>query len=291
MTPVSIVKLVASAGVLVTACGAALVFGLKHEERLETRTVAATPNLSQPAPGVRNEGSIAPAATETKTAALDAESAGSPRVVATDQAVPSFDLARIEGAEAVIAGRAAPGAIVDLLRDNERLDRVVADASGQFVMVPLRLPPGSYELRLSARLPDGTVALSKQGVKVTVDDVGARSGAAQSRAEYIPESPSQTRPPLQPPLRAAKPQQSVAFKLAHATIGSSTSEQGVPAPAVAPRNLTRVISPGDSLWRISRITYGDGARYVIVYRANQDKIRDPNLIHPGQILVLPMKRQ
>jgi nucleoid-associated protein YgaU len=290
MTPVSIVKLVASACVLVAAGGAALFFGLKHDERLETRTVAATTSPSQPAPGVRNESSLALAATETKAAALGAEPARSPGVIATDRSVPSFDLARIEGAEAVIAGRAAPGAIVDLLRDGERLDRAVADASGQFVMVPLRLPAGSYELTLSARLPDGTVASSKQGVKVTVDDVGVRSGAAQSRAEYIPESPSQMRPPLQPPWRAAKPQQSVALKLAHANFGSSASEQGAPSPAVAPRNLTRVISPGDSLWRISRITYGDGARYVIVYRANQDKIRDPDLIHPGQILVLPMKR-
>jgi nucleoid-associated protein YgaU len=53
--------------------------------------------------------------------------------------------------------------------------------------------------------------------------------------------------------------------------------------------LTRVVSPGDSLWRISRVTYGAGTRYVVVYRANRDRIRNPNLIHPGQIFVLPMK--
>jgi nucleoid-associated protein YgaU len=177
-----------------------------------------------------------------------------------------------------------------LLRGGERLDRAVADASGQFVMAPSHLPAGSYELTLSARLPDGTVTSSKQGVKVTVNDVGASSRALQSRAEYIPESASQTRPPLQPHLRAAKPQESVALKSAHANPGSSASEEGVSSPAVAPRNLTKVVSRGDSLWRISRISYGDGTRYAIVYRANRDRIRDPNLIHPGQILVLPMKR-
>jgi nucleoid-associated protein YgaU len=53
--------------------------------------------------------------------------------------------------------------------------------------------------------------------------------------------------------------------------------------------LTRIVYRGDSLWRISRITYGDGTRYAIVYRANRDRIRDPNLIRPGQILVIPMK--
>jgi hypothetical protein len=184
-----------------------------------------------------------------------AELAGQPSVLATDQSVPSFDIARIEGADAVIAGRAAPGAIVDLLRGDERLDRAVADVSGQFVMAPSHLPDGSYELTLNTRLPDGTVTSSKQGVKVTVNDVGASSRAAQSRAEYIPESSSQTRPPLQPHLWAAKPQERVALKSVHASPGGSASEEGVSSPAVAPRNLTKVISRGDSLWRISRITW------------------------------------
>jgi nucleoid-associated protein YgaU len=288
MTPVSLVKIVASASMLVAACSTALVFSVKREDRLET--VTATTSPSQPAPSVRNEGSAALAASETKAAAPIAELAGQPSVLATDQSVPSFDVARIEGADAVIAGRAAPGAIVDLLRGGERLDRAIADASGQFVMAPSHLPAGSYELTLHARLPDGTVTSSKQGVRVTVNDVGASSRAAQARAEYIPESASQTRPPLQPHLRAAKPQESVALKSAHANPGSSASEEGVSSPAVAPRNLTKIVSRGDSLWRISRITYGDGTRYAIVYRANRDRIRDPNLIHPGQILVLPMKR-
>ena len=288
MTPVSIVKIVVSASMLVAACGAALVFSVKREERLET--VTATTSPSQPAPSVRNEGSAALAATETKAAAPIAELAGQPSVLATDQSVPSFDVARIEGADAVIAGRAAPGAIVDLLRGDERLDRAVADASGQFVMAPSHLPDGSYELTLNTRLPDGTVTSSKQGVKVTVNDVGASSRAAQSRAEYIPESSSQTRPPLQPRSWDAKPQESVALKSVHASPGGSASEEGVSSPAVPPRNLTKVISRGDSLWRISRITYGDGTRYAIVYRANRDRIRDPNLINPGQILFLPMKR-
>jgi len=210
-------------------------------------------------------------------------------VLATDQSVPSFDIARLEGADAVIAGTAAPGAIVDLLREGERLDRAAADASGQFVMLPPRLPAGSYELTLSARLPDGTVASSKRGVKVTVSDTGASSRTAQSRAEYVPETTSQARSP-QLPLQAAKPQANAASQPAHANPGSSASEEGASSPAVEPRSLAKVVSRGDSLWRISRITYGDGTRYAIVYQANRDRIRNPNLIHPGQIIVLPTKR-
>jgi len=116
--------------------------------------------------------STALAATGANPAAIAAELAGPPDAAGKDQFSPSFDIARVEaGGDAVIAGSAAPGATVDLLRGNERLDRAVADASGQFVMVPPRLPAGSYELTLSAKLPDGTVTSSKHGVAVTVDRV------------------------------------------------------------------------------------------------------------------------
>ncbi|MFQ5984946.1 MAG: Ig-like domain-containing protein [Alphaproteobacteria bacterium] len=48
-----------------------------------------------------------------------------------------------------------------------------------------------------------------------------------------------------------------------------------------------VVQPGNSLWRIARHTYGRGIRYVMIYEANQDQIRDPDLIYPGQIFSLP----
>jgi len=294
MTSASIVKIVASASVLVAACSAALVLGIPHiqnEEKLEGGPVTATTSSSQPALGVRSEASRALAATEAKQAAIAAEPAGQQSAVAADQSVPSFDVARIEGADAVIAGRAVPGAIVDLLRDGERLDRAVADESGQFAMVPPHLPAGSYELTLSARLPDGTVASSKQGVKVTVSDTRVSARTMESHAEYVPESSSQARSRSRPPLQAAKPQANAVLQPAQANPGSSASEEGVSSPAAAPKNLTKVVSRGDSLWRISRTSYGDGTRYAIVYRANRDRIRNPNLIHPGQILVLPMKRR
>jgi nucleoid-associated protein YgaU len=52
-----------------------------------------------------------------------------------------------------------------------------------------------------------------------------------------------------------------------------------------------VISRGDSLWALSRLAYGDGARYAVIVNANRDKIHNPNLIYPGQTLVLPQKSQ
>jgi nucleoid-associated protein YgaU len=46
---------------------------------------------------------------------------------------------------------------------------------------------------------------------------------------------------------------------------------------------------GDWLMKISEQSriYGDGRQWGRIYRANRDKIRDPNLIYPGQILLIP----
>jgi nucleoid-associated protein YgaU len=49
----------------------------------------------------------------------------------------------------------------------------------------------------------------------------------------------------------------------------------------------RTVERGNTLWAIAREKYGEGILYVHVYEANKDQIRDPDLIYPGQIFVLP----
>ena len=48
-----------------------------------------------------------------------------------------------------------------------------------------------------------------------------------------------------------------------------------------------IVQPGNSLWRIARRELGGGTRYTIIYKANKQKVLDPNLIYPGQILEIP----
>ena len=306
MSATSIGRRVLPLVALVAGCVAALVSDVAHVRREPARetsaeTAASTP--SQPASGTRDESSPALAAAEAHAAAVAAEPAGSLGSPVTDQSVPAFDIARIERTgEAVIAGRAVPGATVDLLRNGERLGGAVADPSGQFVMILPRLPPGNYELTLSARSPDGTLATSKQGMLVALDEVGSSSGAAPSRAD-APSNvadtattkglsrdirSAQARLLSQPPLQAAKRETKIS-QPPHELAAVSRSDGASASPGGAPMTSTRVVSRGDSLWRISRVTYGVGQRYVAVYRANRDQIRNPNLIYPGQIIVLPMK--
>ncbi|MBX5149913.1 LysM peptidoglycan-binding domain-containing protein [Rhizobium lentis] len=58
------------------------------------------------------------------------------------------------------------------------------------------------------------------------------------------------------------------------------------APLMA-NNAAVIIRRGDTLWQISRRTYGLGVRYTTIYIANEDKIIDPDRIRPGQIFGLP----
>ncbi len=47
------------------------------------------------------------------------------------------------------------------------------------------------------------------------------------------------------------------------------------------------VQPGNTLWAIARDRYGEGMAYVRVFDANRDRIRDADLIYPGQVFDLP----
>ena len=83
---------------------------------------------------------------------------------------PTFDVVRIspEG-DAVIAGRAVPGAEVTVRDGGAVIGTVIADERGEWVLVPDRpLPSGSRQLSLSARVEGGEAVQSKEVVVLFV---------------------------------------------------------------------------------------------------------------------------
>jgi nucleoid-associated protein YgaU len=50
---------------------------------------------------------------------------------------------------------------------------------------------------------------------------------------------------------------------------------------------TQTVQPGNTLWAIARDNLGEGIMYVDLFEANADQIRDPDLIYPGQVFVIP----
>lgn len=67
----------------------------------------------------------------------------------------------------------------------------------------------------------------------------------------------------------------------------SIGDQDDPTAETSTGRRVVVIQPGNNLWRIAERTYGSGLRYTLIFRANQAKIRNPDLIYPGQVFDLP----
>lgn len=62
--------------------------------------------------------------------------------------------------------------------------------------------------------------------------------------------------------------------------------RSVPVASLEPGRVI-IIQPGDYLWQIARERYGTGVQYTLIYEANREQIRDPDLIFPGQIFTVP----
>jgi nucleoid-associated protein YgaU len=96
-------------------------------------------------------------------------------------------------------------------------------------------------------------------------------------------------------LQAEKPRggEKTELRIDQLTPGSSTVARRVAVPFEPPADMsvpgTRmyVVKPGNSLWWLARRSYGNGVRYTVIYQANRDHIRDPNLIYPGQVFLIP----
>jgi hypothetical protein len=57
--------------------------------------------------------------------------------------------------------------------------------------------------------------------------------------------------------------------------------------ATAAEPIVYTVQPGDTLSKIARNYYGDANQYTRIFEANRDKLDNPNVIRPGQRLVIP----
>jgi len=69
---------------------------------------------------------------------------------------------------------------------------------------------------------------------------------------------------------------------------SSTAPLAEPAP---PAVQTYTVVSGDSLSKIAKHFYGEANKWRRIFEANRDIIKDPDLIHPGQVLTIPSESE
>ncbi len=60
-----------------------------------------------------------------------------------------------------------------------------------------------------------------------------------------------------------------------------------PVAPPEPEKQFYTVKKGDYLSKIAKEVYGDAKKYPIIFEANKPMLKDPDLIYPGQVLVIP----
>ena len=69
--------------------------------------------------------------------------------------------------------------------------------------------------------------------------------------------------------------------------GSSAPEKVPQARAPEASSKVYSVKKGDNLSSISKSKYGKESQWTKIYEANKSTVKNPNLIHPGQKLIIP----
>jgi len=78
------------------------------------------------------------------------------------------------------------------------------------------------------------------------------------------------------------------FEMAVATSSPTVTATPTPSPTREERKeVYYEVKEGDWLFKIAQSFYGDWRQWPVIYEANRGIIQKPNLIYPGQVLVIP----
>lgn len=125
-------------------------------------------STSSDAPIVEAEDPVMPAAEPVILQATPEATDAGPELDPNDPSVPKFDLVRIEAdGSAVVAGRAAPNAEVQILSNGEEIGTAKASARGEFVaLIDTELTTTAQSLALVANAPSTGPVTSQSNVIV-----------------------------------------------------------------------------------------------------------------------------
>lgn len=213
---------------------------------------------------------------------------------ATPPKVVSID-AR-DGGGLFVSARAASGASLRLYLNDTLIAPATVGRDGTVTFAIGRgVRPGAYRVRLDLVDPATGKVQGRAEVPFSAPDHedGIRTSDLRQdppRAAARPDAPGpsasgDTQGRREPPAAPAVPPDSSSTGSLAANVPPQ-AKPDVPEVYVPVIETARIVR-GDNLWTISRRTYGEGERYTLIYDANHDQIRDPDLIYPGQILVLP----
>jgi nucleoid-associated protein YgaU len=230
--------------------------------------VPATTETAQPLPVEKpTTTDAAPQPTETAVASSDGqqEQAPSAVTVTAEASAPPAQKPQLE--------IPAPTVTVEAVESEK--DKVFVAGTGE---------PGSSVRVYVGDDFQGEAQVNSSGKWLVQGDKNVPEGNVEVRADLVGEDGNSVDARAAVTFEKAQEQQIVLTKVVATGAGGGAQNQGAEVQRALP---VVIIRKGDNLWRISRRLYGDGVRYTTIYQANQDQIRNPDLIYPGQVFLTP----
>ena len=198
-------------------------------------------------------------------------------------------------------GRGTVGNFIRLYLDNAPLgDPATVGADGTWNLTQTGIAPKIYTLRADEVDGAGTVISRYETPfkRETPEALAAANGTAAAAAETAAPA-AETAAPAPAADGTATTDTATAADTASTDTTAQATTEAAPAAKVATAtetasetatpvaSVTVTVQPGFTLWGIAKRQLGQGIMYVQVYEANKDKIKDPDLIYPGQVFTLP----
>ena len=214
------------------------------------------------------------------------DSGVSPTPPATPKSAPAVAIRSAEaeaGGSFFATGSAPAGSQSRLYLNGAFIGRVIADLNGLWSLkVEKGMQPGHYVVRADEVEPNSGKVIARAEVPFDFPVSLPPAPSVGSSDRIVSSSPQAPKPQIpskaQPPAEVAASARPVA---------EPPAAPGASADAVVKELRTTTVVRGDSLWRISRKMLGRGIRYTQIYEANAKQIRNPSLVFPGQVFVLP----
>lgn len=243
--------------------------GGQDQAATQTPKQSGTPQPNPDAEGAPSTAGASNAQTSTETAAgewsgngvqqqpsetaSDNSNSGAGPVSQNTVASPDVTVEAVESEpdKVYVAGTGKPGSSVRVYVGEDFQGEAKVNSSGKWLV-------------------QGTKNVAEGNVEVRADLIAKDGNTVNARAAVTFEK--------------EQDKQIVLTKVVATGAGGGQGSQGADVQKSLP---VVIIRKGDNLWRISRRLYGDGVRYTTIYQANQDQIRDPDLIYPGQVFLTP----
>ena len=225
--------------------------------------------------------------------------------------------------DVILGGRGQAGNFVRIYLDNQSIATSEIAMDGYWAVELSDIEPGIYTLRIDELNPAGDVVSraetpfkreaaeelaelmaveteaeeprfkvpSESAVVAKAEDEEAQP-AVQVETETVPEKPlaqavTQVEVNVQPEVAALDGQDEQSSNGGSAVVEDLPAETAPALRVPSKKFRVRTVQPGSTLWAIAKESYGAGIEYFKVFEANKERIRDPDLIYPGQVFEIP----